>query len=444
MMNIYKEKNRRKTNRKKTKRKITKRKITKRKITKRNKTKNKDRKYKLYRGGMEGVSYDGDSYNSRYKLKNDMERGDEQLESLSSLNILDMVHLVEEFDNQDCKEIGRLCQTDRQYRDYCKDDRVHYKYIIPCKIDYDIKQLLKQIIITHDGYMSRGGDTLDNYSNISEMDIFTYLKAYLSWSPFEVTDHKIYVKLDTQTIIWGVRLPQLPGDRKWNDLFTEEEFMEYVSVMDAENFLTIIQNIDADADYETEMGIASEMVDTLSMYEIGSLSWWTTALICRTYAQPVLNLKPKVGREVSSLHTRRNKVLHALFSSEEEGFGSFNGGLSVGKSSVKEVWDSFTNIYSNDDDDELGDQEIHVNNTNHKKYFMSSGMEIFESIAGAKTILSEYFHEYIYLLNFMGDDTEYEYLPHMEKFKRPWQIEADLEKIIFNRLLEDMTDFNEF
>lgn len=369
-----------------------------------------------------------------------MKKRDELLDQMEPVGLLDLPHQIEEFDGQDCNQIGRLCKTNKQYRDYCADDKINYKYIVPCKINYDIKQLLKHIIEIQDISMSQGGDPLDKYSNISELDIFTYLKAYLSWSIFEVADYQIVVKLDTQTRKWGFLLPEPARNRNWSDLLTEEDFMDYVSSMDPETILSSIQGY-----IINDAPVVAAVKQTLSMYETGSLSWWTTALMCETYARPVLNVKRvpvrmekkrRIGME--RLISIRNRLLDMLFSLEKKGFDAFNGVSNRegrgAMASIKDVYEAFYDISLPQTDG----TEIHKYNSTHKELFLKDGLQLFESDGFNKTILSEYFHEYLYLFNFSGDDTNYEYLPHMDKFKRPWQIEYELKQAVEKRFTQDL------
>ena len=384
-----------------------------------------------------------------------MKKRDESLKNMKPGNLLDLPHQIEEFKDQSCQQIGRLCQTNTQYRDYCADDKINYKYIVPCKIDYDIKQLFKRIIEPQVSSMSQGYDHYDpfkkDFRNIAELDIFTYLKAYLSWSIFKVTDYQIVVKLNTQERIWGINLPEPAGDANvWSDLLTEENFMDYVSAMDPDFLHDTIKGYIRNSEEGGEILAGwADVEDTLSMYETGSLSWWTTALMCEIYARPVLNIKEGSARMTRQrrigfdrFSVTRNSLLNMLFSLEKRGFDAFNGISNRYRrgnmSSVKDVWETFIDLSIPG----IDENEIYAMNSTHKELFLKEGLKLFESIGFNKTILSEYFHEYLYLFNFSetASDTNYEYLPNMDKFKRPWQIEYELKQEVEKRLTRDLVD----
>ena len=56
-----------------------------------------------------------------------------------------------------------------------------------------------------------------------------------------------------------------------------------------------------------------------------------------------------------------------------------------------------------------------------------------------ETTLYEMYHEFIYLLNikYTGNDDDYQKFEHMEKFKKPWEIEAELNKMLNDRITID-------
>jgi hypothetical protein len=413
----------------------------------------------LYKYRLERKLEEGQKERRKFDTMIDtMKKRDESLKNMESVGLLDLPHQIEEFQEQSCQQIGRLCQTNKQYRDYCADAKINYKYIVPCKIEYDIKQLFKRIIKPQVSSMSQGYDPYDPFKidlpNIAELDIFTYLKAYLSWSIFKVTDYQIVVKLNTQERIWGTNLPEPAGDANvWSDLLTEEKFMDYVSAMDPETALATIQRYRARqstlGDPTGEMEILNGVVDTLSMYETGSLSWWTTALMCEIYARPVLDIKegpPRMTRQrrigFERFNSTKNRLLNMLFSLEKRGFDAFNGISNRDRrgsmSSVKDVWETFTDLSIPG----IDENEIYAMNSTHKELFLKDGLKLFESIGFNKTILLEYFHEYLYLFNFLPSEgiyeTNYEYLPHMKKFKRPLQIENELKQVVERRYDQDL------
>ena len=80
-----------------------------------------------------GVPFQGTGELYKYRLSKKLEEGknerkkfdtiidtmkkrDESLKNMEPGNLLDLPHQIEEFKDQSCQQIGRLCQTNKQYR----------------------------------------------------------------------------------------------------------------------------------------------------------------------------------------------------------------------------------------------------------------------------------------------------------------------------------------
>tara|TARA_B100001094_G_scaffold328708_1_gene389727 strand:+ start:456 stop:2195 length:1740 start_codon:yes stop_codon:yes gene_type:complete len=412
-----------------------------------------------------------------------LEKRDEGLRRMDQPSLTDLPFNPDEFKGKTCKQRGRMCQLDTKMRDTCKDPKVERKYLLPCKITHDINTML-DTIFTPPRDFDYTGDYLGigGHYNIFNMELYNYLEAYLSYSPSEITGYQIYVQFNPANNTWNQRsvddpLPPLPVDpnledwrspRKWNDMLTEEEFMDYTSNLDPNEFLEYIKqtivpeeeeepppaagfNVDPQqnaglpdwyaalpvggaprlsAETRRQQAIdGSEFLQLLSTYKIGSLTWWLIALKVKLSIHPVLK---KVGP------SSKERILKALISSEEWGLEIIDFG-----SSTQEADDNHRITAS------VGDfVHDYSHAPNKKQLFITMREKFVETyprwvnnvdIIVDETTLYEMYHEFIYLLNikYTGNDDDYQKFEHMEKFKKPWEIEAELNKMLNDRITID-------
>ena len=416
-----------------------------------------------------------------------LEKRDEGLRRMDQPSLTDLPFNPDEFKGKTCKQRGRMCQLDTKMRDTCKDPKVERKYLLPCKITHDINTML-DTIFTPPRDFDYTGDYLGigGHYNIFNMELSKYLEAYLSYSPSEITGYQIYVQFNPATNTWNQRsideiLPPLPVDpnledwrspRKWNDMLTEEEFMDYTSNLDPNEFLEYIKQTIVPEEEEEEPPPAagfrgfnvdpqqnaglpdwyaalpvggaprlsaetrrqqaldgSEFLQLLSTYKIGSLTWWLIALKVKISIHPVVSM---VGPSL------KERILKALISSEEWGLEIIDFG-----SSTQEAVDNHRITAS------VGDFVHDYSHAPDKKQLFSTMREKFietyprfannVDIIVDETTLYEMYHEFIYLLNikYTGNDDDYQKFEHMEKFKKPWEIEAELNKMLNDRITID-------
>ena len=353
-----------------------------------------------------------------------IEDRDIHLRNMTPIDMTDLPFNQDEFEGLSCQEKGRRCQLNQTMRETCNDQKINRKYLLPCKISYDINLAVNRIF----NIFGNLEQVKARFPNILNMDVRKYIHSYISFSDSEIIGHQIYVYFNPQTHVWGWPPPPLPdiaddlleegSGRIWNHMISEEIFMQYISTLNSEEFFNHINR----------QNPSPQELHELSTYNKGSFAWWVKALQCKVFAHPIL-------RTVGPADNVR--VMRQLIAVDEFGLDIIEWGSNLNDAidnnrSTASVQDYIVD-YSDVQDKKDKFLDIKGEFIRPLKQFID-----YFDVLEDETKLYEMFHEFIYLFNLIIDDSYYEKYEHMNDFKKPWIIENELQTLVDERMNADI------